>query len=372
MNHWPKLILFSLLPAALLLASAEIVIRLADLTRPSIFTLPLPEEEANLLQPDDDLFWSLRPNIDTDFSGFPLQTNSLGLRSQEVETKREGELRILSLGESSTFGFGVANRETYSALLPSFLMPLMDSKDITTINAGVSAYSSFQSLKYLELRGLALEPDIILFYHEVNDYLPSALRDSSNNEVGVTQTDKQLFESTQNRFVNAAMRHSALLRFLSLRRARGKLERLNKEDFSNPLTHIGMAPIGVQRRLVTDEAASSPGSEQPFSGLNERSLGQRVSEEERFENLSRLLKLSGDRGIKLVLIHPSYAYSERHECVLTRFAESNHVLMYDAHKALHSREIPDGVLFLDYWHPSPRGHVRLASALSRFIAENQD
>ena len=46
MKQWPKRILFSLLPAAFLLASAEIIIRLADLTRPSIFTLPLPEEEA--------------------------------------------------------------------------------------------------------------------------------------------------------------------------------------------------------------------------------------------------------------------------------------------------------------------------------------
>lgn len=369
MKNLPKLIAFSLLPALVLLAGAETIIRLTRLSRPSIFTLPLPEEAANLMQADDDLFWSMRPNLDTWFSGFSLQTNSLGLRSEEILPKREDEFRILSLGESSTFGFGVANGETYSALLKEFLQPTVQSRSITTINAGVSAYSSFQSLKYLELRGLALKPDLILFYHEVNDYLPSSLRDSSNTEVGVIKTDKELFESTNNILVNTAMRHSALLRYLSSRYAMWKIESLDTDDFPNPLNHIGMARISV-RSLVNSEPGDQAESDPDYSDYNEMSLGQRVSEKERLENFGRLLALSREHDVQLVLIHPSYAQSARHQCVLTKFAAANRVLMFEAHRSLHLPDQPPGLFFQDFWHPNRRGHVRLANALSQFIAEH--
>ena len=45
------------------------------------------------------------------------------------------------------------------------------------INAGVSGYTSFQSRKYLELRGLELKPDLVLFYHEQNDFLKAEFSD---------------------------------------------------------------------------------------------------------------------------------------------------------------------------------------------------
>ena len=42
---------------------------------------------------------------------------------------------------------------------------------------------------------LRLEPDLVLFYHELNDFLPSSLRSSDNTEIGIGMTDRELYES---------------------------------------------------------------------------------------------------------------------------------------------------------------------------------
>ena len=180
-----KFTLFAILPVMLLLLSAEGVVRIAGLASPLLKTEPLPEEKARLFRHDPELFWSLKPNLDIVFEGVQINTNSDGLRGKELQPKQAGEYRILSLGESTTFGIGVHNHETYTALLPEMLKQKYPSLNFNSINAGVSAWSSFQSLVFLKNRGLKLKPDLLLFYHEMNDYLPSSLRDASNTEIEI-------------------------------------------------------------------------------------------------------------------------------------------------------------------------------------------
>jgi hypothetical protein len=103
-----KLFLFSILPALLLLLTAEVVLRATRLVKPSLFTLTFILEDEGVLVPDKELFWSLRPNLDqySDDVQERVKTNSLGLRTSEVRSKLPQEFRILSLGESTTFGGG--------------------------------------------------------------------------------------------------------------------------------------------------------------------------------------------------------------------------------------------------------------------------
>ena len=147
-----KLVAFSLIPAFVLFAGAELAVRLSGLDAASLETAPLPEEAAGLFRPDDELFWSLRPNLDLSYRGGPVTTNSQGLRAPEIAPRQPGEFRILSLGESTTFGVGVANHETYTDRLAALLRDRYPSRVFTAFNAGVSAYSSFQSLRFLETR----------------------------------------------------------------------------------------------------------------------------------------------------------------------------------------------------------------------------
>ncbi len=360
-----KLLLFSLLPICLLLITGEVAARLMGPANPKLQTLPLEEESAGLFVPDAELFWSLRPNLNATYKGARVTTDRLGLRSPEAGPKKDHEFRILSLGESSTFGSGVSDDQTYTALIPRYLENANPDFVFTAFNAGVSAWSSFQSLKYLELRGLKLKPDLVIFYHELNDYLPSTLRDSSNTEIGVRKTDRELYESRLNSVSRRLLSVSALVRLLQSRYAVWSVEAFNKQDFTNPLLTIGLPDISLPGRLTRME-----NGQLAKAGLNEKSLGQRVSATERLENLSQLASVCRSRGVSLIVIHPSYRESIRHTCLLTRFCDEHHVLLYDAYDALHPPELPPGALFRDSMHPNAEGHSRLAKGLAEFIAQH--
>lgn len=331
-----KLILFSILPALLLLLTAEVVLRATRLVKPSLFTLTFILEDEGVMVPDRELLWSLRPNLDqySDDVKAQVRTNSLGLRTSEVKSKLPQEFRILSLGESTTFGGRVSNEGTYSALLEKLLNEHDNTRFYRVINAGVSAYSSFQSLKYLELRGLKLKPDLVLFYHELNDYLPSTLRGSNNTEIGILKTDRQLYESRMSGTSRLLMEHSALYAFLSLQYTRLKVNAFNRKDFNNPLLEIGLPDIAIRPRLISIK----DGKVTP-STLNEQSLGRRVSEKERLENLENLLAICQAKGIQLVIIHPAYAVSSKHECILTNFCKQYQVPMFEAYDVLHPKTL---------------------------------
>lgn len=362
-----KFLFFSLFPAFLLLVVGEVFIRMANPPRSQLLTLPLPEEYAGLFVPDPELFWRLRPNLDATYQGIEVTSNSLGLRSPEIGPKGENEFRILSLGESTTFGVGVSNEETYTSLLGKLLGELDSSREFVALNAGVSAWSSFQSLKYLETRGLSLDPDLILFYHELNDYLPSTLRDSSNSELGARQTDRELYESRQRSGFEALLQKSALFRYLQSLYAYWSVKRFNREDFDNPLTSIGLPDIGINNTLGRIE-----GEKWIQAELNEMSLGRRVSDQERRHILSRLVRLCRENNIALVVIHPAYRSTARHECLLTDFCRDRKVLMYEAYDALHPHSATgeNRALYLDRWHPTAQGHERLARGLAKFLQEN--
>jgi lysophospholipase L1-like esterase len=356
-----KLVLYSLTPALLLLFGAEAVVRIGGLDTPTVKTARLPEETVGLLRLDPDLFWSLRPGLRVVSQGATVVTNDLGLRTRAVGPRQPGELRILSLGESTTFGATVENAETYTAVLGDRLGEQLPGRMVTAINAGVSSYTSFQSLKYLELRGLELRPDLVLFYHEVNDYLPATVRDASNNEIGATSTDRQLWESRTDRLRRLVVR-SALYRYVTFRLARQRLRSIERAHVRNPIADIGLPALGIPGRLYV-----RAGDREVSVKLNEMALGQRVSEEERLQNLRELAALCKRHGVALVVIHPSYRDSSRHECLLTRFCRETGTPMYEADDSLHPAEMPHHPLFRDSWHPNADGHRRLGEDLAAFI-----
>jgi lysophospholipase L1-like esterase len=356
--------LYSLLPALLLFGGVEVLLRLTGLDAPSVRNVGLPEEHIGLVRLDPELFWSLQPNLRMRVQGALVETNELGLRAGPLGPKQAGEFRILSLGESSTFGVGVSNAETYTNLLEERLQEALPATRFVAINAGVSAYSSFQSRKYLEKRGFELQPDLVLVYHELNDYLPSTLRDSSDNEIGALKTDRELYESRANALRRLLVR-SALARFLVYRHASWQLERFRRRETPNPLPELGLPEGALPGRLRLERA----GREVPLAPTEEVALGRRVSEEERRDNLEAFVELCARRGVRLVLIHPSYRNSERHECVLTRFARESGTPMFEAFGVLHPPGVREKVLFIDHMHPTPYGHRRLAEALAAFLIE---
>src|SRR5207249_2137529 len=109
------------------------------------------------MRADPDLFWSPRPGFRGEFRGHPVTINRLGLRGAELREPRPAR-RILCLGDSITFGYGVGDDETYAAALGRHLA----AGGAEVVNGGVTGYTSHQVRKRLALVGPVLRPDDVV------------------------------------------------------------------------------------------------------------------------------------------------------------------------------------------------------------------
>jgi hypothetical protein len=119
-----------------------------------------------IYEPDPVLYWKLKPNQDcfTKVDHKPVHINAHATRGTDFQTvKPPNTFRILSLGDSRTFGWGVSDSETYSERLRLKLEQSMGgTQRVEVINAGVNAWSYPQILVYLRETGLQYHPDAVI------------------------------------------------------------------------------------------------------------------------------------------------------------------------------------------------------------------
>ncbi len=119
-----------------------------------------------LYQADPKLYWRLKPNQDcyTKVDHQAVHINGHGTRGPEfTEEKPAGTFRILSLGDSRTFGWGLADEETYSRRLQRMLESYLGGRrKVEVINAGVNAWSFPQMLVFFRDSGLRYQPDCVI------------------------------------------------------------------------------------------------------------------------------------------------------------------------------------------------------------------
>jgi lysophospholipase L1-like esterase len=125
----------------------------------------------DVLEEDPVLFWRLRPGLDVTFHGARTRTNSLGLRGPELSTDRPaGTWRILCLGESPTFGWGVEEEDRYSDRLREKLAAAgVGGGKVEVVNSGVIGYTSHQGVGQLARLLPLLKPDVVTVPYAVND-----------------------------------------------------------------------------------------------------------------------------------------------------------------------------------------------------------
>jgi lysophospholipase L1-like esterase len=119
-----------------------------------------------IYQPDAKLYWRLQPNQDcyTKVDHKPVHINAHGSRGPEFsDEKPAGTIRILSLGDSRTFGWGLTDEETYSRRVQNLAQTYVgDGRKVEVINAGVNAWSYPQMLVYFREYGLRYHPDYVV------------------------------------------------------------------------------------------------------------------------------------------------------------------------------------------------------------------
>ena len=129
----------------------------------------LPGRATNVFMKDDDLGWKLRPHARGRTSGIDVSINGKGLRGREVPDARiPNRRRILFIGDSVTFGFGVEEQQTLPAVVES-LLNTTSPESTETVNGGVTGYSSWQELEWLSKEGVRYDPDVIVLTFVLND-----------------------------------------------------------------------------------------------------------------------------------------------------------------------------------------------------------
>jgi len=104
-----------------------------------------------------------------------IHINALGYRGEDFTFDKGDRRRILVIGDSQTFGWGVEDWETYSYRLQQLLSKKFPSGHLQVINAGFAAcYSPDTYYLYLKREGLALEPDLVIVGIFVGNDLDSA------------------------------------------------------------------------------------------------------------------------------------------------------------------------------------------------------
>lgn len=154
-----------------------------------LITLPLLEVTVRLLRPQDPDFYNsekflrfdpvrgeLRniPNSAGLYTGVPVRINSIGLRDREVDVpKLPGVFRVLAIGDSVTFGFGVRVEDSYPKRLEALLNAGANNgaNRVEVLNAAVPGTALVSYLKTLREKGPILQPDLILVGIVLNDIM---------------------------------------------------------------------------------------------------------------------------------------------------------------------------------------------------------
>jgi len=115
-----------------------------------------------MFEPNQNLTETPHPRLH-----YRVTINSLGYRGPEIDPRKSNEtVRILCIGDSGTYGEFVDDSDTLSVLLQRQLR--QDGFPVEVINGGVPGTTIVDQVQFLR-RGMALDPDIIVWTFSEND-----------------------------------------------------------------------------------------------------------------------------------------------------------------------------------------------------------
>ena len=165
MKTFWKNICFSFTSLVIFLALAEIILRISGSI--GYFNLP-PYFEQVLDWPEYKMH---------------IKISSQGLRDREFSTRKPPRTyRILSVGDSFSFGLGVEAEETYAKLLEKKLNAAFPGRKFEVINAGRARTGPNQYLRNIEELGKAFHPDMVMVGFYTGNDVRNVLDDMSRKD----------------------------------------------------------------------------------------------------------------------------------------------------------------------------------------------
>lgn len=174
----------SLLAVVVFFAVAELATRTVSLVSGKGFTLALAELDAH----DEDIariyrwhpFTGITSQPGIQFEGSDpsgrqkalLLVDSHGFLSSGRPlsiNKQTNELRIATIGGSTTANVGLAYEHNWPGRLGLIGQQAFPGNKLVVINAGVPGFDTAQSISNLALRVMPFKPDVVVIYHAYND-----------------------------------------------------------------------------------------------------------------------------------------------------------------------------------------------------------
>ena len=121
---------------------------------------------------DPELVYELKPNSEIPGIDEKVVINPDGFRDDPFpSTKKEGVYRMILLGDSVAWGYGVDAKDAFPQLLEKGINEQVTdaSHPVEIFNLAVMGYSTAQEARLLETRGLEYEPDLVIVAYVLND-----------------------------------------------------------------------------------------------------------------------------------------------------------------------------------------------------------
>ena len=117
---------------------------------------------------DELLVYRHKPSWEKRYGDVLVTYNERGLRDRPILSKAEGEYRILALGDSITFGWGVPQNQIFAFRLEQLLQGRLQ-RPVRVINTGVCGYNTVQEVTYFKQEGITFQPDLVMLTYVQND-----------------------------------------------------------------------------------------------------------------------------------------------------------------------------------------------------------
>lgn len=322
MNDVVKKIAFALVPVFLLFGVGEIALRV------------IGWPEVTQAFEHNEPFWVVDPDLKSyamphneENTSFKVSTNSDGLRTNVEMTDPKKDLRIMTLGCSTTFGWGVADAETYPERLQHYLTEAGYS-NVEVVNGGQPGYTSFQGNWLWDSILKHYEPDVVLIGYIVQDARKAAYSDKSQ---AILQGD--------NRFLKDNLLYRSKS-YLGLRYATGKVQ------------------IQAKERSSQDEGGVF-----------------RVPPADYVENLRALVsKIQASGGKPILFGYPleRTGYTEQHRRILQVAAQELEIGHFDPQSSMEQAASENRLYFpRDKGHANAAGNDKIAQWVFEYLSEYQ-
>lgn len=118
-----------------------------------------------------EIVYELKPNLRGRFQKRPLSINAHGMRDVEREVEKpNGTFRIAGIGDSIMFGWGVAQEDSYLAVVERRLNQHGRGGHFEALNFACPGYNTHMEVALFEDRVLAFAPDLIVVHFVKNDF----------------------------------------------------------------------------------------------------------------------------------------------------------------------------------------------------------